>query len=280
MTEPRRLVEGEGIEGLWDEGCYTEARLLFDDEAREFVEPITAFVNAAEALRLSQLSAWRFEIIAQANIDYQNYKLDQLTTKLDQVLIRALEDQNIPEPTTSARYKTYFTDPPSKVREMGLERQVAYSTQWPTLLAQEPEAALQEMAKLFTQALTEARAAIAHRDKATAETRVHRVQKIQRLFEDANNTRLAVYNKMSLKMLDRRLGRDWPESFFRKTRRAAATTPEEQKRSAILQMFIARELVLSEENRKKISTTKDLATLNQWLSRISTITQQDELFGA
>jgi hypothetical protein len=277
MAEPKKLFEGEGVESVWDDGCYSEARLLIDDDGKEFVGAITSLINEAEAVRAGQLAAWRAETIAQANVDYQNYKLDQLTTRLDQLLTRTLEDQGVTDVTAHPRYKTYFTDPLSKVKDMALERQVAYSSQWPTFLAQEPEVPLQELAPLFEKLFVNARAALAQRDKAAAETRVHRVQKIQKLVEEGNNTRLATYNKLSLKMLDQKLAKDWPESFFRKGQRST-TTPEDTKRSALLQMFAAREISLSDENRKKINSTKDIATLNRWLSKISNITKQEDLF--
>src|SRR6185295_5027627 len=96
---PRRLrLEEMGIEGLWDEGCYTEALLLYSKTASELAPRFTALVDRAEQTRLGQLQVWRKETIAQAYVAMCDYLLDRTTGDFHRVLVRLLEDQGAEDP--------------------------------------------------------------------------------------------------------------------------------------------------------------------------------------
>src|SRR5688572_26184772 len=122
---PKKIrVEDMGIEGAWDEGCFTEALLLYDEDAKDFAERFTKLVDRAEETRLGQLKCWRRETIAQAHASLRRYLLARLTERLHRTLTRLLEDSGSSEPTQELRYKLYFTEHLSQLAGRGLESQL------------------------------------------------------------------------------------------------------------------------------------------------------------
>jgi hypothetical protein len=270
--------ETTSVESLREELIFTEALLIYDEVARDLAPGFTALVNKSEQVWLEQRKTWREEAIARALASYRDYKLDHLTTRFHQILVRVLEDAGSREPTQEPRYRLYFPEALSRHLSCGLESQLERSRGWPAALRREPEQALKDFAALFEAELAAGGAALLELRSAQMKQKSYRAKEISALFEEANAERRALWGKLSAREVERRLPRGWAEQFFRKSPRAEED-PVELKQKAVLLTFAARGLELSEEGRKKILGEGSPEALDRWLSRAGVAPSQEELFG-
>jgi hypothetical protein len=277
---PRYLrYEVLSLDSLWDELVYTEALCLNDQDAEDLAETFSALVKRVMQARQNQLLSWRSETVAQAQISLRNYQLDRLTTRFSQIFVRLLEDAAVKDPTSDVRYKSYFVEPLSRLIGRGLETQLPKCKDWPTRLAKEPEQALQEFAPLFEGALRLGQAALDALVEASGARKTQRVQEIVALFEDTNNQRKLMANQLSTREIERKLGSNWSENFFRKEV-SSESDPSDLKQRAILSMLSARGISISKEERAKVVGVEDPVTLDRWCARVGVVAATAELFSA
>jgi hypothetical protein len=265
------------LEELWYVILYTEARLIYEENAKEFGLSSTSLVDRAEQVRLGQLKVWRTEIIAQAHVDACNDLLDDLTREFEKHLYRFLEDNGVKEPTKDPRYKSYFPDGLGRTINLGLETQVQKTRYFVSSLRREIDPVLQKFAAQFEETFTKADVALTGLRDAQVDRRTHRTNDIIALFEDSNTARQDVYGKLTSRAAEKKLGRDWAESFFKRGE-SAADEPRDLKRRAILLTFTARGIELSKENRQRINNEDNETLLDAWLSKAGSVTEQAGLF--
>jgi exonuclease VII large subunit len=256
---------------------FTEALCLADKDTEDLAEAFSTLVKRAMQARQNQLLSWRSETVAQAQISLRNYQLDRLTTRFSQIFVRLLEDAEVKDPTSDIRYKSYFVESLSRLIGRGLETQIPKCKDWPIRLAKEPEKALQEFGPLFESALAEGQSALDSLTRASGERKTQRLQEIVGLFEDANNQRKLTANELSTREIERKLGSNWSENFFRKES-SAESDPLDLKQRAILSMLAARGFSISKEERAKVVGAEDLVTIDRWCARVGVVATVAELF--
>ena len=217
----RSIHDSESLETVWDELVYTEARLEKSEHARAHAPLFAALLKRWEKVSAGQRTAWRAEIAAQAAVDEANDDLDDLVDEVDDALQGVTgRDREAP------RYRRYFSQSPSSVRRMALERELAVVRTWPQSLATEPETALKAVGRRLQEGLQSGDAAVSERSQAAAARADHRVREINHFIAEVNGTRQSVYGMLVTRGQQAGLPKDWAERFFRKktTSRSAAET--------------------------------------------------------
>jgi hypothetical protein len=273
---PRKLTDAEAPQVLLDESEYTEALLFADENAKDLAEPLTKLRDACEETMKNQRAYWRAEVIAQAMVDRQNYLLDQDTFLFERALKRAIEDAGEANAPQSPRFKSYFREEPRRLRDRGLESQVAAMRGWPALLRLEPEAQLKSWAEIFEALFLKADEVLAGRRAAQAQTRTQRVQEILPLYTRANDVRQELHGELSKRAPQRSLGRDWPDTFFRTQDRREPLLLGELRRSlgALLE---ARGFTVTDEVKKKLEDQTQRETLVAYLIKAATAARIEDV---
>jgi hypothetical protein len=212
----RILRESLSMDSLWEELVFTEARLLGDDNAKEYSPTMRQLMDRLERVRAGQLSAWREEIAAEAAVAEADDLLDDWVHALDVALLGILEQD-----TLSPRYRRYFSEAPSAIMRLRLESQIARVRAWADSLASEPERSLQELGTRLRALMVKGNAALERRRRAAAVRQDHRVRTIKPMISDINDTRHALFGTLTKKAVDLHLPRPWPNRFFRQAGRRA-----------------------------------------------------------
>lgn len=160
---------------------------------------------------------WREEIRAQAQVDRVDAKLDRAVGSVADDLLFAVDKDR-----TSPRFKRYFPVATSQIIRLGLEAELKRVRTWPDALEAEPDRSLKEHSKPLGKLITEGDEAIAARTTAFGDTANHRIHEIVPFVDDLNATRLSVWTALLLLAQKHKLGKAWPDEFFRKTTRAGA----------------------------------------------------------
>lgn len=206
----RTLRDSLSMDSLWEELVFTEARLLGDDNAKEFAPTMRQLMERLERARSGQLAAWREEIAAEAAVAEADDLLDDWVHALDVALLGILEQD-----TLSPRYRRYFSEAPSAIMRLRLEKQIARVRDWADSLAREPERPLQELGARLRTLMAKGNAALERRRRAGAVRQDHRVRTIKPMISDINDTRRALFGTLTKKAVDLHLPRPWPNRFFR-----------------------------------------------------------------
>lgn len=218
----RDLRYEDGLDTFWEELVYTEAQLEAEPLAHGLVKPVKGLIDRWESVGASRRSKWRAEIRAQADVDRADAKLDRAVVSVADDLLDAVgKDRNDP------RFVRYFPVAPSAVVRMGLEAELKRVRTWPEALSDEPERALKEQAKPLAKIIAEGDAAIEARDAAMGDTANQRVREIVRFVDDANAVRLSVWNALLSIAMKEKLGKTWPDGFFRKSNRGSVRSESE-----------------------------------------------------
>jgi hypothetical protein len=204
------------MDSLWEELVFTEARLLGDENAKEFSPTIRQLMDRLERVRTGQVAAWREEIAAEAAVAEADDLLDDWVHALDVALLGILEQD-----TLSPRYRRYFSDAPSSIMRLRLESQIARVRCWAESLATEPERVLQDLGTRLRALMTKGNAALDRRRRAAAARQDHRVRNIKPMISDINDSRHALFGTLTKKAVDLHLPRPWPNRFFRQGARRA-----------------------------------------------------------
>lgn len=218
----RSIYDSESLEAVWDELVYTEARLEKSEHARAHAPLFAALLQRWEKVSAGQKKAWRAEIAAQAAVDEANDDLDDLIDDVDGALQGVTgRDREAP------RYRRYFSQSPSVVRRMGLERELAVVRTWPQSLATEPEPALKSVGRRLQEGIKSGDAAVLTRSQAAAARADHRVREINDFIAEVNGTRQSVYGMLVTRGQQEGLPKDWAGRFFRKKTAARSATETE-----------------------------------------------------
>lgn len=220
MSDIRTIPENASLDQIWEEGVFTEARMLKDSNAEDFAPRFGEMVERTETVRAGQYQAWRKEIVAQAGVSAMDDRIDDVVEEVvEQIYTVSGKDRSSP------RFRRYSDGPPSAILRLGLESEIKRVEGWPTSLAGEPEPATKALAPKMEQTIAEGRQALSDRVKSASERADHRVREIVRLIDDLNALRLSVYGALVQRAVDRGLPRDWPNRFFRRARRAPRRAP-------------------------------------------------------
>lgn len=206
----RTLRDSLSMDSLWEELVFTEARLLGDDNAKEFAPTMRQLMERLERARSGQLAAWREEIAAEAAVAEADDLLDDWVHALDVALLGILEQD-----TLSPRYRRYFSEAPSSIMRLRLESQITRVRSWAESLASEPERVLQELGTRLRTLVVRGNAALERRRRAAALRQDHRARTIKPMISDINDTRHALFGTLMKKAVDLHLPRPWPNRFFR-----------------------------------------------------------------
>ncbi len=194
---------------------FTRARVRLDTHASEFADGHTALLERTKRVRDEQADHWDAEHEAEAGVQAADDGLDLLTDDFARALDNVVRDR------TREQFRRYFPGPPSELRALGLESQLDAIRTWPSLLADESDPALQAFVERFRIAIADGRAALQRREDAALARARHRSGAILRLIDDVNSARRTLYGQLLQRGEERRLGRDWARSFFRRGNRGA-----------------------------------------------------------
>jgi hypothetical protein len=217
----RTLRDSLSMESLWEELVFTEARLVGDDNAKEFAPTIRQLMDRLERARAGQLAAWREEIAADAAVAEADDLLDDWVHALDVALLGILQQEVL-----SSRYRRYFSDAPSSIMRLRLESQIARVRPWIEWLATEPDIALQDLGKRLRALVERGNVALDRRRRAVALRQDHRIRTIGPMITDINDTRRALFGTLTKKAVDLHLPRPWPNRFFRQGTRRPKREPK------------------------------------------------------
>jgi hypothetical protein len=286
MPAPRELQENDSMHKQWEGSAYTYAALVAHPLTRLKAEPWRLLLDEIDERSKQQRVCWLEEMSAQATCDQVNYRLDLLTEEFQSAKVGELRAKNKhwkeKEARASAEFTLYFGSlRPFEFIRLALESQLPLMESWPQKLSQEASPELQGYASKMKEILDEGKQALKAREEARAKTALHRVRDIHGLIGRLNQQRLATYTE--LLQLAQQLGeaKSWPEAFFAK---ASAPQPNKEeariKSAAVLSILAARKLVLSDEEKQKITTTTDLERLEHWISAAATVSQAAEVFSS
>jgi hypothetical protein len=211
----RTLDDTLSLDGFWEELVFTEARLLGDEQAKEFAPTFGQLLSRVEQVRTGQLGTWREEVAAQAAVAAVDDQLDDWVRALDTALLNV-----VAQDTRSPRYRRYFAVAPSAIIRLGLESELARVRAWTSSLTSEPEAVLKDLGSQLGKLVAQGDRALDQRRKATATRSDHRVRVITSLIDDINGARLSLYGTLTKKAVDLHLPHDWPNRFFRRATRS------------------------------------------------------------
>jgi hypothetical protein len=211
----RTLDDSLSLDGFWEELVFTEARLLGDDQGKEFAPTFSQLLARVEQVRSGQLGTWRDEVAAQAAVAAADDQLDDWVRALDVALTNV-----VAQDTRSPRYRRYFAVAPSAIIRLGLESELGRVRAWADSLASEPEAVLQDLGSQLNKLVEQGDQALDQRRKAAASRSDHRVRVIASLVDDINGARLSLYGSLTKKAADLHLPHDWPNRFFRRATRS------------------------------------------------------------
>jgi hypothetical protein len=203
------LPQTLSLDSVWEELVFTEVRLSEDEHATEHVPPFKVLLTNVATVREGQLAVWHEEVSAQAAVSAANDRLDDLVRKLARTLWHMGDDLK------SDRYLRYFPSTPTSIARLGLENELPRVRGWTESLTSEPEKDLQDLGATLRQLVDRSDQVLERRRKAEGARRDHRVRSINGLISEINNIRLSVYGSLTKKAAELRLGRDWPDRFFR-----------------------------------------------------------------
>ncbi len=220
------LSEDATLEYHYEELVYAEARLKADPQTRKLAAAMAPLFKRCDALMAARRTFSRDAVTAQAAIDTQDDHLDDLTNELARSLSNAGTGRD-------ARFKLYFKRAPSEVVRFGLESQLDYMKGWPAMLAKETEPALKKAGTGLSAFIKNTAPIVEARRTAADERSAWRVRELLRFVEDHNAVRRSLHGQLTTLGADKRLGRDWPDRFFRRGSRGTgalnpvAETPAE-----------------------------------------------------
>lgn len=208
----RTIGYDESLDAIWSELIYTEARLMLDANAEDLAPEFASLLARWEKLGAGQRKVWRAEIIAQVRVDAENDTLDDTTENIGDAVLRA-EDKD----RTSARYRRYFgARRPSEVIKLGLESQLGVMKPWVEPLKTEPEEELKKLGGRLEGNVETGTAAVEGRATAAVNSTNFRVRERMRFVDDVNAVRDSVHGILAQRASKKRLGKDWPDRFFRR----------------------------------------------------------------
>ena len=205
----RTLRDNQSLDGIWEELVFTEARLLGDEQAKEFGPVIGQLIARLEKTRGGQLGTWREEVAAQAAVSAVDDQLDDWVQALDMALLNIVQKD-----IQSPRYRRYFSTSPSSIIRMGLESELGRVRAWADSLATEPEVPLRELSTRLKSIIVLGDQALERRRKSGASRSDHRVRDITSLVDDVNAARASLYGALTKRAADLRLPRNWADRFF------------------------------------------------------------------
>lgn len=204
------LPQSLSLDSIWEQLVFTEVRLSEDELAKEHASSFTALLTNVAKVREGQLASWHEEVSAQAAVAAADDRLDDFVRSFARTLLRLVDDD-----VKSDRYLRYFAGTPTSIARLGLENELARVRGWTDSLTSEPEKELQDLGAALRTLVERGDRALERRRKAEAARRDYRVRSINALISEINGTRLSVYGALTKKGADQRLGRDWPDRFFR-----------------------------------------------------------------
>jgi hypothetical protein len=261
---------------IWYYLVYSEARLLNDENAKEYAAKITALIKEVEVTWQGQRTAWRAEIAAQAKVDAANYHLDHQTKRFARIL---LSQEDIALNTNHPRYKRYFSIALSRIVKLALEPQIKITRPWLESIKTEGEAAVRAFFDIFTGIVHSGEEALKNQEKATGARKDHRVRDINSLVKRINDTCQEIYGALKAKAPSLNLPPEWVDGFFYSPRNAAAPDAAALYQESIYNVCKARSLDVSEVVGDKLDETKDLVMLQGWLSKAMTVAHAEEIVG-
>ena len=208
----RTIAHDESFDTIWGELVYTEARLMLDSNAEDLAAEFTSLLGRLEKVGAGQRKVWRGEIIAQVRVDAENDSLDDTTEDIGDAVLRAEEKDR-----TSARYRRYFgARRPSEVIKMGLESQLGVMKPWVEPLKTEPEEELKKLGARLEGNVETGTVAVEGRVTAATNSTNFRVRERMRFVDDVNAVRDSVHGILAQRAVKKKLGKDWPDRFFRR----------------------------------------------------------------
>jgi hypothetical protein len=206
----RTLRDSEPLDSYGEELLFTEAMLKSDQDAKEFVGPISELLARINVVRADPTGVWREEIAAQAAVSSVDEQLEDWIHAFDRVL-KAVVNGDVQSPL----YRRYFSSAPWTFTRLGLENQISWVRGWIDSLAYEMEPTLRPRAVTLAKIIASGDAALAQRSKAVRSRVDRRVRAITSLVGDINAARAALYANLAKKAQAARLPSDWPNRFFR-----------------------------------------------------------------
>jgi hypothetical protein len=280
----RTLFYGISIETLWWELCHTTSTLSGDVLTQHLAPPWNQRLADVESAWQTQRSYWREENSATARIFFLDFALDEAVETIASLKLRDVRMKNRGYKERDARespeFTLYFQKRPFEIVRMGLESELVEVEGWPAKLAGESDSSLAAMSITLGQLISQGKAAITAREKASSDTALFRVRTLNPMIDALNTARCDLYAELIKIANANRLPRNWPEGFFLSAAPAAPARGEARgKAQAILGFLQARQLSATPEEQERILSTTDLVVLDRWIVKAATATAPAELFG-
>ncbi|UJR81127.1 hypothetical protein [Sandaracinus amylolyticus] len=206
---PRKLSSDETLDTFEDEILYTRAAIEADEDAADLLTDTDDWLALVDAQRARDRSARIAETSASAQRAVANGRLDD-------ACIRFAKQLALDVPTSSPRWKRFFSRAPSQWVMQRLVSQIAAVRGWLTI---EGDAALDAHRAVLTRWSDAAQAAL---DRTAASAQVRGAAKIGReeLADDLTRERDGLHAALTARATERGLPREWAARFFRtETRR-------------------------------------------------------------
>jgi len=222
----RAIGHKESMDSLWEDLVYSDSRLLASRRGKPYAKEISKLLERWETVVAKQRKVWRSEIGAEARIDKADDDLDDLVFGFGEELEHLDSERGGKK---SARQARYFKQPRHEIIRLGLASELDQVREWPTSIKDEPEKELKAFAKPFRDVIRAGDEALKERSAAAAARADQRVREVMRFIDDVNSARLSIYGRLVQLASKKKLPRDWPNRFFRRSER---TTPDRQRGNA------------------------------------------------
>lgn len=201
---PRKLSSNETLDTLEEEILFTRAALEADEDAADLAPRTDDWLALVDAQRARDRSARVAEASATAHRVIANGRLDD-------VCGRFAKELAIDAPTSSPRWRRFFSRAPSDWLRQRLASQIAAVRGWLTI---EGDALLERHRAGLARWSDAGQAAL---DRSAASAQVRGAARVGReeLAEDLTRERDGLHAALVARAVERGLPREWADRFFR-----------------------------------------------------------------
>ncbi len=218
----KTLSTARSLAYFLDELWFTEAALHADPDAADLAPDFDAAIDRWESVAQRERAARRGIVRAEAVVSVRDAQLDGTTTRFaGVVLVEAANDRR------SSFYRRFFSEAPSTFVTRNLRDQSEQTRDRivPEILKLSENSLLRRFADPLAAQAKAALQALTSRTKARGENATV-VSDVTDWKESVNRLRTTTYAELLKRSAERNLGREWPETFFRRDESSAAVDDE------------------------------------------------------
>ncbi|HEX2957311.1 MAG TPA: hypothetical protein VHO70_10795, partial [Chitinispirillaceae bacterium] len=130
----RTIPVNSSLDRAREEMVYSLAALLAQKTTRTLADSIKSVITNHDSIKATQVQLWDKETVAQAEVDLNNFILDELTMDLSEAVVKEIRQKHSGWRERDAReskeYQLYFRQPLSSLIRMAPESQVKEMKSW------------------------------------------------------------------------------------------------------------------------------------------------------